>query len=174
MTALTNCANSAVFNSRTGVPFNDPPTGGTGSILAFTGTPPGPAYELTARYAISSVTLLTGWQLQLYLFAGPAPYVRQQTLLTLQAPLVLDQDHVVTFPLNVTMVPDGRPFTLGRDQVGLNWNNLYDTHGVDGAQAISIRLCSGEFAVDCCAATLEKLDQILSFVSRTWPVVPSV
>lgn len=129
---------------------------------------------MTARYAIGSVTLNEGFICDVILLAGPAPYTRQQTLIHLAAPLVLDQDLSVSIPINVQMTPAGRPFSYGTDQFGVTMNANYDTHGVDGLQAIGVRVCQSSSAADCCTQTLEKLDAIISYVSRVWPTVPNV
>lgn len=68
--------------------------------------------------------------------------------------------------------------------VGRNWDAALDSFAykatgsiqscLQNAMSLTIVICDTQVAqVDCCTETLQKLDLVLKYVSRTWPVVPA-
>lgn len=165
MVALPPCPDTT-WQILVGLQFNDPPTGYTNApFFQPANAPLQPSLIVTARYQNTGATLLAGFVADIHLLAGPAPYVRQQTLIHLAAPLTLDQDLSVSIPVNVTMSPAGRAFNYATDRFGVTMNTNYTTGGVDGIQSIGVRVCESSGVADCCAETLAKLDQIISYIA---------
>lgn len=67
-----------------------------------------------------------------------------------------------------------RPFDWTRDGLTATMNGAFSAPSAATPLRLSWQACPGAAAFDCCSEVSLKLDEILSFVSRTWPVVPSV
>ena len=67
-----------------------------------------------------------------------------------------------------------RPFDWTRDGLIATMNSAFSAPSSTTPLVLGWQACPGAAAFDCCADVSAKLDQVLRYVSVTWPTVPNV
>ena len=119
--------------------------------------------------------LNTSSSFQIVLQGGPGPVYTNGPILAQLTGASPTGAEAITSVSSTAVVPAfGRPFDWQIDRFHFTGNWTWATTPPNTSQSVSFDVCgSSVFANDCCAETLAKLDEILGFVSRTWPVVPA-
>ena len=116
---------------------------------------------------------LSGFSAVLWLVSGPGPtYTNEVALCQFTGPGQIRSTSGTWQRLQPLPVA-GRPWNIATDACRLVANGNHNATSGTVSVHLAFSVCDENVTgTDCCAETLAKLDEILSFVSRTWPVVP--
>jgi hypothetical protein len=113
------------------------------------------------------------FDVQLWSRSGRSPGVREVLLATMHGAITPERQTILSFNAFAMLPNAGRPFDPTQDSFELTFTQWKPVNDDGQLLSVSASLCNTTTGgADCCAETIALLQEILSSVSRVWPVVP--